>query len=301
MEQSAEITISDGIVSALVHPALGAGLGRFDYVADGRCDPLFRPQPPTGVKTPFELASIVLVPWSNRISSGGFRFEGHWHRLEPNVAGTPFPLHGNAFSLPWQVVNRTQTSVVLRLQSNGPGPFRYEAHLTYAISDGALSMAMDVRNMGPVPLPFGAGFHPWLPRSVETTLRAKAAAVWLEDEQHLRAGSTPDPIPDEWNFSQPRLLPPRFINNGFAAWDGSALVAWPDRGLRLRIDASPNLDTYIVYSPSAESEFFCFEPVTHPVDAINLPVELERTGLKRLEPNQSLFVKTQFCAETYLG
>ena len=47
--------------------------------------------------------------------------------------------------------------------------------------------------------------------------------------------------------------------------------------------ASAVLSTYLVYSPSRSADFFCFEPVSHPVDAFNLPGEPTSHGLVILE------------------
>ena len=47
------------------------------------------------------------------------------------------------------------------------------------------------------------------------------------------------------------------------------------------VDAgSPELGVFIVYSPSRDADFFCFEPVSHPVDAHH------GEGLTVLEPGE---------------
>jgi len=48
---------------------------------------------------------------------------------------------------------------------------------------------------------------------------------------------------------------------------------------------SNTLTTAIIYSPEPECGFFCFEPVSHPVNAHNLQGML---GLKVLQPGESL-------------
>ena len=58
-----------------MRPALGAGLVRFDWVHGGVLEPLFRPAPAGATPAVFDFASIVLLPWSNRVSGGGFEFE----------------------------------------------------------------------------------------------------------------------------------------------------------------------------------------------------------------------------------
>lgn len=60
------------------------------------------------------------------------------------------------------------------------------------------------------------------------------------------------------------------------------------------MDAGPPLSTYILYSPSAESRFFCFEPVSHAVDAHNLPPGPEAHGLVVLTPGATLATECGF-------
>lgn len=288
------LTLQDDQVSAVVRPSLGAGIARFDYIGRGERVPVFRPEPAGGARHGFELASQVLVPWSNRISSGGFTFRGKRYDLSPNIEGEPFPIHGNGFSQPWEVVTVGAASVALQLASSGPSPFRYLATLTYGLSNGALDMRLEVRNEGEETLPFGFGFHPWFVRTPATQLRAPATGVWLETEQHLPRGTAPVALPPEWNFGVASPLPDGFVNNAFTGWDRRALIRWPDRGLRLEIEASPPLSTYILYSPSAKSGFFCFEPASHPVDAFNLPGDPQSHGLTVLAPGETAVASAIF-------
>src|ERR1700757_770805 len=60
-----------------------------------------------------------------------------------------------------------------------------------------------------------------------------------------------------------RALPAAWINNAFLGWDGRARVLWSERRLALEIIADPPLSTYILYSPGGDSDFFCFELVSH--------------------------------------
>ena len=54
--------------------------------------------------------------------------------------------------------------------------------------------------------------------------------------------------------------------------------------------ASEALRQYVVFSPAGDADFFCFEPVSHPVDAFNLPGPPAAHGLRVLEPGESLAV-----------
>jgi len=287
------LVLSDGLAEAIVRPDLGGGLAAYDLLRGAMRVPLFR-RAPEGTADPFALACNVLVPWSNRISGGGFSFGGRFHPLAPNLPGEPFPIHGNGFQCAWRVTAASAQAVTLALESDGPGPFRYDAVLSYALAGGALTMRLAVTHRGAGALLYGLGFHPWLPRTPATTLHAPAARVWLEDARHLPAGHLPVGARPEWDFSGPRPLPRGWINNGFDGWNGRARVDWPDRGLSLAIaarggggDALRPLTRYLLYSPAAGAPFFCFEPVSHLVDAHTLAGPAAAGGLAVLAEGEA--------------
>lgn len=286
--------ISDGVAEAVIVPDLGAGLAAYDLVGASGRTALFRPCREPSRAAPFDLALNLLVPWSNRVSGAGFHFGGQFHALTPNLPGEPFPIHGNGFSSRWKVERARKDEAELSLRSDGPGPFRYEARATYSLADGALTLRLEVRNLGSIPLPFGLGLHPWIVRGAGTRLEAKAERVVLETPEHLPAGEAPVASRPEWDFAASRPLPSGWINNAFLGWDGRATIVWPERALALDVEAEPPLSTYILYSPSDQAGFVCFEPVTHPVDAHNLPGGPAANGLTVLAPQEAMGAACRF-------
>jgi aldose 1-epimerase len=155
-------------------------------------------------------------------------------------------------------------------------------------------MRLSIVNRADEPLPFGLGFHPWMVRTTKTHLKAKAQRVVLETSDHLPSGEADVSSRPDWDFSAPRELPEGWVNSAFLGWDGRADVLWLDRRIALEVTSDPPLRVYIVYSPSAEADFFCFEPVTHRVDAHNAPGGPGANGLVILEPEASLTATCRF-------
>jgi aldose 1-epimerase len=118
--------------------------------------------------------------------------------------------------------------------------------------------------------------------------------VVLETSDRLPSSKAPVSLYPQWDFRERRGLPSEWINNAFLEWDGRADIVWRDRKLALEIEADASLAVYIVYSPSAEADFFCFEPVTHPVDAHNLAGGPQANGLVILQPQASLSATCRF-------
>lgn len=282
------VAIGCGGLTAEIVPGMGGGLARFTYNGV----PLFRPW--AGSADPFSLASILLVPWSNRISGGGFTFDGVFYPLAPNVAGERFPIHGNGFQQGWTLADRQDDAVELVLSSDGPGPFRYRARARYALDADGLDMRLEVTNAAAIRLPFGLGFHPWLVRTPHTTLRASLPRVWSETGDHLPDELLSVEAVPQWDFRAGRPLPPGWINNGFPGWDGQATISWPELGLTMRLDAAPALSCAIVYSPGETADFFCLEPVNHPVDAFHVPGSAQENGPRILKPGETETIWCRF-------
>ncbi|WP_256753022.1 aldose 1-epimerase [Mesorhizobium sp. Mes31] len=278
LADSDAVELADGRASLVVSPREGAAILRYDALRPGRAPtPLIKPS--TGL---LKFGSQLLIPWSNRISGGGFEFEGRFHALEPNVEGEPFPLHGDGFQRPWRLTRRTSTEMELVLEDGAIGPYRYHASVRYALEDGALAAVLTVENRATIRLPYGLGFHPWFPRSPRTLLQASARRVWLEDERHLPTAVVSLTSRPDWDFSQAARLPDTWVNNAFEGWDGRASIAQPDDAIMVMVDTVSTLDVFVLYSPARDADFFCFEPVSHTVDAHHTG------GLATLEPGGSI-------------
>lgn len=291
------IEISDAVAKARIVPAVGAGLVSYDLKTEAGALPIFRGRDDVTNMQPFDLAMNLLVPWSNRISGGGFSHDGSFFALEPNVPGEPYPIHGNAFLSSWIVEAHEPARAELSLFSDGPGPYCYKATVTYALENGVLDVTLIVENLGSITLPYGIGLHPWFPRSAGVLLRARSSRVVLEDRRHLPAGERILVADDEWNFENGRALPRGWINNAFLDWDGRAKIDWTDRELSMDIDADAPLKTFIVYSPSADADHFCFEPVSHAVDAHNSKHSLKKSGLVELPPGDDIRARCRFAPQ----
>ncbi len=273
------LRLQAGDAVAEIAPERGGGVA--DMHVAGR--PMLSAKAGRPKGSPFALGMNLLVPFSNRIS-GPFPFEGHQHSVEPNLEGESLPIHGDAFQRPWTVEDQALGRATLCLVEGQIGPYLYMARVSYRLSETALETILTVTSRAGVPLPFGLGFHPWFPRTPGTRLCFRAGGHWPQDERHLPSTTGPLPLPEDWHFGVPSPLPENWINTAFSDWDSEADLEQDDTAVPLRIRA-PGLTTLIVYSPRAEPPFVCLEPVSHPVDAHNLPGQ---PGLVRLAAGESL-------------
>jgi aldose 1-epimerase len=293
MADRLQLENADAVVEVL--PRLGGAIGAFDLKTGPDRLPIFRPW--TGDwENPRTYASSPMVPWFNRIQGGGFSFRGKFHPIAPNDPLEPFPIHGDGWHSPWDVLDDDRDRITLRLRSTAIPPFDYEAIQVISLAGPALDMTLSVRHCGAEPIPYGLGQHPWFVRTPATTLAARAGGVWPEQPPDFPASPVPAPIPEQWDFSRAKALPADFIDNGFAGWDGHARIAWPDRGAAVDIVADPGVRFYHVYSLGADCPFFCFEPVTNENNAFGKPGPPEENGLRVLEPGEETLMRVRFTA-----
>ena len=273
------IIIEDRYSRVAIRPDLGAGLASFEALMPDGEKPVLRPLAP-GHSHPFDLACNLLAPFSNRIAGGGFAFEGRFHSVPPNLPDIdPNPLHGDAPLKPWRLVEQAGDRARLALDDGAIGPWRYAARVEWRLDGGTLHGVLRITNRGPR-LPFGGGFHPWLPRYADTCLQFAATSIWLADEGVLPTRQIALFKKPDWDFGVGKSLPRSPIDNAFAGWDGAARIGQPSLGLDIDINAEPPLDHALVFSPGSDAGFFCFEPVSHAIDAINRPGHPDMTMLE---------------------
>ncbi|KVE39906.1 aldose 1-epimerase [Burkholderia sp. TSV86] len=273
-----------------VAPHLGGGITRFDWSGDGVLTPIFRRCEAPGPRTdPNELACYPLLPYSNRIGAGRFRCDGRLVRVPRNRNTEPLPIHGDGWLARWQLDDATPRQLRLSLDLSDGEPYALRATQIYALDGATLTIVLTVENAGPMRLPFGLGLHPFIVRDAATEIAAAASGLWL---------STPDWLPSRhigapaaWRFGIAYPLPNTLVNHAFTGWGGGATIAWPLRRLALTVAA--DADCYVLYTPPGQA-FFCFEPVDHPIDAVNLPGGGAAHGMTLLAPGERLTRRFRF-------
>lgn len=236
------------------------------------------------------LASYPLLPWSNRIDGGGFEHAGRFHPLAPNTPDDPYPIHGDGWLQPWALAieGPGRASMTLRSERFDGSPYVYEARQTFTLVEGGMTQTLAVTNGGDLALPFGLGQHPWFARTPGCRLQARVQGVWLSRPDRMPTHYTGH-FPEGWDLGAGVLPDSIVIDNGFGGWDGQARIEWPEHHLALHMrsewvlpDGSQGQPDCLLYAPAAPA-VFCFEPISHPINAAHLP---GRPGWVELGPGQ---------------
>ncbi|TBU80687.1 aldose 1-epimerase [Pseudomonas daroniae] len=257
--------LQDRFTRLTLAPQTGGSIANWTVKDSGQ--PLLRPSDEQALQagTPRRLGCYPLAPWSNRISDGGFDNPQGWLALEANADNSPMPIHGSAWQQPWQVVEHNEVSALLRLESQIP--FAYIAQQRIRLHEGRLDIHLQVTHMADAPMWHGLGLHPYFPRLPNTRLQARAEQVWQCGSDSLPTHLSE--LPADWNFAEERDLPLQHTDNAFTDWNGQARILQPDAGYSLDISAEGS-GLYLLFCPE-QMPFFCFEPVSHPVNAHHMP------------------------------
>ena len=279
-------------------PSLGGG------VAAWQCDtprgPLDLWRPWDGLNTDrYTLASFAMLPWSNRISGGGFEHAGRMHPMRPNRPGEPYPIHGDGWLQGWALTQPSADRLVMTLESHcfDGNPYDYSATQTFTLVEGGLDQSVTVTHLGDGSLPYGLGLHPWFLRSAGTRITAPVRGVWLSGADPLPTAHT-DQFPATWDLRERANVNGTLIDNAYTGWSGTARIEWPEQGMQLtmtvpevvRAGGESEHNYCLIYRPPV-GPAFCFEPVTHPIDAFHVP---GRPGLRVLAQGESLSLDVQW-------
>ncbi len=287
------VTLANPWLRLDVAPQLGGGITRFDWRSEGVLEPVFRRCEQVGADTDAnQLACYPLVPYSNRIGGGHFEFGGRRINVAPNCNSEPLPIHGDGWLAAWQVAQTERESVRLTLDRSDGTPYAYRATIIYALDGATLNVTLEVENTGRDAMPFGLGLHPFLARDASTEVCAPASGLWLSGADWLPVRHVP--APPAWQFGIAYPLPEGLVNHAFSGWSGRAAVVWSRRRLSLAINA--DTDYYVLYTPPGE-DFFCFEPVDHPINAVNLAGGADAHGMTVLKRGERLIREFSFTVE----
>lgn len=284
------ITLEHGNNRLQLAPGMGGSVTAWEWKSAQEWTPMLRPW---DRKTDdlYTVACFPLVPWSNRITAGGFEHEGVFHPIKANRRDEAYPIHGDGWLQAWKLGERTENFVTLELQSErfDDNPYHYAASQTFRLLPDGLAIELTVTHLGEESLPYGLGLHPYFAKNEATRLRFKATGIWLAGEDPIPTGYTRE-LPHSFDYNRPAALEGPLIDHCFDGWDGKAEIAYPDRGLTLAIRMENSPGYALMYRPP-QYDYFCLEPITQPIDAFHMP---GRPGLAVLSKGQSFSLHASF-------
>ncbi|WAH44538.1 aldose 1-epimerase [Alicyclobacillus fastidiosus] len=304
------VCLQYGPFQAIVLPDIGANLISFRDVERGLS---FLREPtademPQFKAFPTQHGIPVLFP-PNRFEDGSFPIGEYTYHLPINEPNRNNHLHGFLHSVAWDVTATGEgdhdSFVVLTLVVDeghpvyNAFPHRFRMDIEYRLSSSGLRQTVSVENEGTSPMPCMLGFHtainvPFSARSTERdyVFTATVGNRFEMSERMLPTGNYLDLTPAE-RMMQTSGISPFFepMDNHYTARpeQGRNCATVTDRreNIRLVYDVGVKYRHWMIWNNEAGGSFFCPEPQINVVNAPNLHLPCEETGLVVLEEGET--------------
>ena len=245
-------------------------------------------------KTRLDAASFLMVPYSNRIENGAFSFQGQTYQLE---GAERHAIHGDVRTRAWKIEHWAVTALKCSFNSveyeNVNWPWPFEARAEYSLEEGVFSQRLSLWNRGTSAMPAGFGWHPYFMRTViregePVHLRFAVAGAYPDAHDNRIPSGPPQPLTAQQDHSMGKLLDPDdFWDACLQGYDGKGTITWPDSGIRITFDCSPECTHLVVYNPPFP--IFAMEPVTNANNGVNqLAAGWPDSGVAVLQPDECL-------------
>ena len=288
-----EIALENELLRVFTDPDHGTGILACYVKRDNAWLPLM-PDTRHGASE-LRYASFLMAPYSNRIENGAFSFEGKSYQLRD---GKNHAIHGDVRFRSWLVEEESSTRVRCAFRStehenvNWPWPFEMSAE--YSVSGPVFSSRLTLWNRSRSTMPAGFGWHPYFSRALTRDgepvhLQMKVAGVYPDANGNRIPSGPPQALVADQDFStEGRLTADNLLDACFQGYDGKGHILWPESGIRISFDCSPECTHLIIYNP-AESPHFAVEPVTNANNGVNiLSSGGSDSGVVALSPGESL-------------
>lgn len=292
------VRIADGEASVVLAPRIGGAIAAYRWeTSDGTLDWL-RPAAVDAIRRADagSMSCFPLVPYSNRIRNGKFRFRGEDVRLPVSPSEDPHFEHGHGWRKPWEVLDVGPGKAVMRyVHEADEWPWRYEAVQQVSLIAGALVLDLSIRNLSERFMPAGLGIHPYFPVTPKARVEARVDRMWETDSEVL-----PTRLVRPRDGADPNTgieISALDIDNVFTGWTGNARIIWPEKGASLALNAEGRLHFLVLYAQRSEADF-CVEPVSNATDAFNLgDADESDVGVTALASGDCLAARIELCPE----
>jgi len=170
-------------------------------------------------------------------------------------AGSPHPMHGYAWRLPWSVADASPSAATFRL--DGPDGARLALRATLA--PDRLDLALDVENRSDAPLRPHAGFHPYFRDIADVSVPA-AKNRWAYRPGYVSLHPAPLPPP-------PSPIPADSPLHRDLLLEASEAVLRRRDGRLIHLRAAPDAFPFLQFYGTPAAPFLCVEPWSAPAGA----------------------------------
>lgn len=217
----------------------------------------------TLLQSPFLYGTPLLFP-ANRTRDGQFTFEGKTYDLPVNEESTRCHLHGCMHHAPFQVTEKTESTLLGRYENHGERyPFPFCMDICDVLSPDGWTRTLTLCNTGKSSMPYTLAFHTAFVEPARFCL--PLAKKWARDQRYLPTGEE-EPMTDTEKSYLTGCSPRGKAISGYFQAGG----AWARVG-DFCFTVSPNFDQRVLFNGGGGQGFLCIEPQAGMVNGLNMP------------------------------
>lgn len=254
----------------------------------------------------------ILFP-PNRINGGKFRINDRIYEFPINFPNINCHMHGFLYYQKWEtvrteVINKKSVEIEMKFFADKNTDFYqyfphvFEVTLEYKLSKHGLEQKLTFLNLDSSPMPLGVGFHtalkiPFYEEGDAKNYKIKFSAGerWDTNEVNLPTGERRCLIGYEEEFKTKGVCPSEHdLRYHYRAEpieiDGKkfhgAILEDEENRLSLVYEVGPKYKHWVIWNMGGCDEFLCPEPQSWMIDAPNIDLESDITGVRILEAKE---------------
>ncbi|MCR8632840.1 aldose 1-epimerase [Paenibacillus radicis (ex Xue et al. 2023)] len=259
------------------------------------------PESPTAMTEQFvQYGTPILMP-PNRIRKGNFQFDGRNYQFNITQQNTGNHIHGVIRQQSWTVTQAgvsedgklfITSSFNLNDDVNVQRqyPHALELEVTYTLDGSELIHSLKATNRGTETAPFGYGLHTWFlldgkPESWK--LQLPVSGIWELDEQNIPTGEI-IPLGRYDALIEGNALSGHDMDTVFQVGDNPCIAILSRDDVEIRYSGSDLFKQWVIYTKGEAHDFICLEPYTWVTNAPNIDQPAEVTGVRGIQPGNTL-------------
>jgi len=240
----------------------------------------------------------VLFP-PNRIASGMFHFKGRDYTFPLNEPERNNHLHGLVLGRPWRLKDVGRDYCVMEFAFTATRGFPHDLtlNMSYEFKTVEVVQQFSILNRSSLPMPIGLGFHTAfnLPTDAYATVSAGDYCWEIARPRCLPSGKLLPRTQEERIFRDDRAISlhcPMVTEMTDGQLLRGMVITYPTQHVKIYYEADEQYHHWCLWNGGGKRGFFCAEPMTWMVNAPNLDLPSDVSGMQTIAPGKSWRAQT---------
>ncbi len=238
-----------------------------------------------------EFFGIPVLFLPNRIGGGKFSRHGVDYKFPVNEPDRGNHLHGPLLGKPWRLAESGEDYVEMTIDvaATAGYPHDFTMKMRYTFVDNEVIQDFTIYNRGDLIMPFGLGFHTAFRMTPDAVARVSASKGYWEIDTscwHPTGNLIPwdDKLPVYTDAAAVSCHCPMTTEIYSGKPLHGAVIEYPSAGYRVFYESDDNYPQWCLFNGGGGNGYFCPEPMTWMIDAPNLNLPDNESGVIDLAP-----------------